>query len=1125
MCQSKNIVIGGDFNTVLDPIKDKKGGNRELTQCLKYRLELKSFIDTTNLSDIWRVLNEDNFGFTWHCKKRKIFCRLDFWLISDHLVNNVNTAQILPCINSDHNTITLSLKSTKEKRGPSYWKFNSSLLKDKEYVTKINKVIEESAVKHFSENKNIMWELIKMDIRSATISYSVYKQKERTVYESNLKTELSRLQKEINDTNNTDDIIQHMLGIENQLKSIENEKINGIIMRSKIKWSEEGEKNTSFFLNLEKNNYINKHITQLDVNGTTIFEPKQILDEEKRYYETLYLDTLTEPELEHNMTQFLSAVIVPQLTQEQSMVCELQVDITECSKALKKLKNGKTPGIDGLPPEFYKFFWPSIKSHVVESINYSFTTGEMSVNQRLGIITLIPKKDKNRMLLKNWRPISLLTTDYKLITKMIATRLSQVLPSIINNDQTGYIKGRFIGENIRTISDIIEYCKIRKLTGILLLIDFEKAFDTVKWNYMYKVIKKFNFGPKFQKWVKLIYNNIKSTVMNNGYFSSYFTIHRGVRQGCPISAYLFLLIVETLGCYIRNCKTIKGISVQGKNIKISQLADDTTLILQNENSLVKVMELLKNFQPISGLKTNIDKTQAFVIGKHTKFKNNYNLKWCRGPIKMLGISICDTEKENYIHNFEPKLKKIEAIFRVWKQRKLSLKGKITIINSLAGSLLVYPCTCLQTPPQVIKDIQKAFIHFLWDGGSSKIARNTIIKPIEEGGLKMIDLEQKIKSLKLNWIKRSIENPSSPWTLILKDLLYGIPFNYIVQCNNNCQYLMENTPKFYQEIYKVWNTIEKPEPQKLDEILQQNIWLNKNITIQNKPILWKSWFDKGITEISDLLDDNGNFLDSPQLKDKYNLPCNFMSCLQIKQAIPHIWKKQIKNLSNWVKQTVKPLYIKINGSSVNFLETETKTLYWALLNNQKNIPNCVKRWEAQYSIESEHWQNIFLIPFQSCRETYLQSFQYRIIHRILPCNSWLNNIGVSDTNLCKYRYCDSNDIDNIQHFLIHCKLTFKFWQNFKQWWNTLNIENFDPFEKEEYIIFGPHIINNTTLVINFCLILGKLYIYSSKVHQKQISFLNYLIVLKEKLTIIDSINSHNTTKTNTSEIWNLLIQNI
>ena len=160
-----------------------------------------------------------------------------------------------------------------------------------------------------------------------------------------------------------------------------------------------------------------------------------------------------------------------------------------------------------------------IKEVVLASLNYSFLKSELSVNQRRGIITVIPKKDKNKLRLKNWRPITLLTTDYKLIAKTLSVRITKVIDKLISTDQTGYIKNRYIGENIRTVHDIISYLEFKKQPGILLLIDFEKAFDSVRWNLIDEALVCFNFGPSFRNWVNILYKNIKSTVLNNGYMT------------------------------------------------------------------------------------------------------------------------------------------------------------------------------------------------------------------------------------------------------------------------------------------------------------------------------------------------------------------------------------------------------------------------------------------------------------------------------------------------------------------------------------------------------------------------------------------------------------------------------
>ena len=163
--------------------------------------------------------------------------------------------------------------------------------------------------------------------------------------------------------------------------------------------------------------------------------------------------------------------------------------------------------------------------------------------------------------MKNWRPISLLNTDYKIAAKAIAARLKRVLPEIINNDQTGFLKGRTISENIRLLNSIISYTEQQNIPGLLLFVDFEKAFDSLEWPFIEKTLTYYNFGISVISWIKLFYTDISSSIQNNGWASEFFPLGRGVRQGCPLSPYLFVLCAEILGTAIRNHKQIKGIRI------------------------------------------------------------------------------------------------------------------------------------------------------------------------------------------------------------------------------------------------------------------------------------------------------------------------------------------------------------------------------------------------------------------------------------------------------------------------------------------------------------------------------------------------------------------------------------
>ena len=181
------------------------------------------------------------------------------------------------------------------------------------------------------------------------------------------------------------------------------------------------------------------------------------------------------------------------LSNDQKIKCEGDLFEYECACSLKAMKNNKSPCSDGITTEFYKNFWNDIKLYLINSLNYSLQIGNLTDLQKQGVITLIPKAGKELSHLENWRPISLLNVDYKIATKTIANRIKLVLPSVVSHQQTGFIKDRYIGENIRLLFDILDYVDENELSSLLFFSDFEKAFDSLDNQFMIRCLKHFNF--------------------------------------------------------------------------------------------------------------------------------------------------------------------------------------------------------------------------------------------------------------------------------------------------------------------------------------------------------------------------------------------------------------------------------------------------------------------------------------------------------------------------------------------------------------------------------------------------------------------------------------------------------
>ena len=504
----ENVLLGGDFNLYLNPRLDKLDSMPETNDNPNYRAEVLSLLESSGYIDLWRTLNPHARIFTWCRGKAK--SRLDYFITSEHFLNTFSEVTILPGIHSDHSLLKFSLNSSasKHKPGRGFWKFNVSLLHDDNYVKEIKNIIASSSEKYdYIEDRRVVWELIKLEIRTFTVHYSVKKKRETNRLEKELNDRYTELHGSVHTGEVSEDIMCEYKNIKSELELIEKHKARGIIMRSKCQWTEEGEKNTSYFLRLEKQNFCNKLITQLNVDGDIIRDPKQILSAQKNYYNDLYTENIKQDDIFiENVEMFTDHPLVPKITEEHKHKCEQSISESEVLKSLKHMKNGRSPGSDGLSAEFYKFFWQDLKTDLLSCINYSLKHGELSIEQKRGIITLIPKKDKDRLFLKNWRPISLLNVDYKLIAKSLSNRLTEILQYIIDEDQTGYIKGRFIGCNIRIIEDLIIFTEKNNIPGIIMTIDFEKAFDSMNWQFIDYTLEAFNFGPQYRSYIKTLYN-------------------------------------------------------------------------------------------------------------------------------------------------------------------------------------------------------------------------------------------------------------------------------------------------------------------------------------------------------------------------------------------------------------------------------------------------------------------------------------------------------------------------------------------------------------------------------------------------------------------------------------------
>ena len=632
-------LICGDFNLVLNPSVD----------CYNYvkinnpraRIKLIDIMEELNLTDVFRYYNPDVKRYSWRKRNPVKQARLDYFVASNSMIDNIDSCNIRASYRSDHSVIKTVISKSNFTIGRGTWKFNNSLLKSKDYLKLVNKIIDEEkyalpvySIDYIKQNyDNIKFtieddmfiELLFLRLRGETLKFATFEKKKKNLQEQNLLRDIADLENNISGQFNSNLLDDK----KSELELLRKQKLKGHSIRSRMQWLHEGEKPTAFFCKLENKNCSEKIIRKVQTRDRTVItEQEKVLKEIENYYHNLFKskDDIIQS---HNAKDIITQA---KLKHVPKVELGKEISVTEIGATLRKMKNNKSPGIDGITAEFLKVFWGKLKFFITNGINNCYVKGVLSTSMRQSMIICLPKGDKDRKFVKNWRPISLLTVIYKLASGSIANRLKPILRHIISEPQCGFVPGRSIGDCTRLIYDLMFYLEKHKLPGLLMQIDFEKAFDSVSWDFLYTVLESFGFDCKFINWIKLFNTDIKAYILQCGFLSDPITIGRGCRQGDPISAYLFLLVAEVLCCLIRKSKDVSGISIGNVTLKLTQFADDTTIILDgSKDSLQATLNILEIFGQLSGLKINAEKTKLVWVGSEVTSKRMLNvsqkLKW------------------------------------------------------------------------------------------------------------------------------------------------------------------------------------------------------------------------------------------------------------------------------------------------------------------------------------------------------------------------------------------------------------------------------------------------------------------------------------------------------------------
>jgi exonuclease III len=750
---SRFIILAGDFNFTVDNRFDKVGGNPN--SGTEGAAEMRRLCYDFSLLDVYRQMYPHTVSVTWSSANGTISCRLDRIYISNTLDPYVSNSDVTPVAFSDHKAVTLDLDLPNvAKIGPGFWKCNTSVLNDPKFVQDLeNRWSDWSDVAEFTST---WWDLVKVRFKQLVIKHSKRLAQEQRARIKILEDDLVYLVKM--DSYNPGTYKFLIDNTKAKLMELFSERQVGVKLRSKVQILEESEKPTRFFLKREHHQATSSVISYLNINGNDIMGQDEIAQAVSNFYSELFT---SQPIDESLLDYFVHDL--PTLKEEDKSICEGPITLTECEHAIKAMSAHKSPGLDGLPMEFYLRFFYLIGPSYVRMMNRCFEEMAMPLSQKHGVIKLLCKDDTHPELLKNWRPISLLNVDYKILTKILTTRLSRVIGSLVHLDQTSSVPGRSILDNLHLVRNIIDYLDFKKLPGILVSLDQEKAFDRVSHQFLFSVLKNYGFGPQFQRWIRLIYTDISSSVLVNGYLSPKFFLTRGVRQGCSLSPLLYILCLEPLLIKIRQDNQITGIPVPGEQeqAKVIAFADDVAIITSNESSVRKLLGLTECFENASGSKLNRLKTFGIWLGTWAdRVDSVCNIHFSRDIQKFYGILL---ERGHFsIQNWEKLLNKFKTTLGFYLDRDLTIRGRSVIAQSMACSKLWYVGAVSDIPSVYLSSLNASLFNFVWAHKPEWVNRKVMSLPPSAGGMGVVNIEQKLNALRLMHLRDFILGTSAKW---------------------------------------------------------------------------------------------------------------------------------------------------------------------------------------------------------------------------------------------------------------------------------------------------------------------------------------------------------------------------
>ena len=1011
------IIVGADFNAVFNHRWDRS--NNTINNSLS-NTALCNLAQHFNLTDVWRFKNPDKKEYTFFSARHQTFSRIDVILLSSGLLHYVKSVAIIHMSLSDHhaNRCEFLFPSNSPKRAPR-WRLNLTLLQNPQFCQQFKQGLAEfvSVNKDSVADIRYVWNAIKGYIRNSSIAFS------SGVNRRQLKAilDLERIQSKLieeQQSNFNRDKERQLAKTTSELNALITKRSEFLVHRAKQSDYLDGSK-PSYLLasKIRYNEGLADIPSIINEAGTLVHDPSLINLEFQKFYKTLYTSDITNTEeLEH----FFIGLDLPHLSLIEAETLEAPITLNEIYDALKSMNAGKSPGLDGIPPEMYQTFWPEIGPIILEMFQKAISEGNFHRDVNTAIISLLHKKGKDPNLCSSYRAISLLNADVKLYAKVITKRLETVLLTLVHSNQSGFVKNRFASDNIRRLLHIIHLSSNMISPCAILSIDCEKAFDRLQWPYLWFTLKKFGFGEGFIGMLKTLYNNPTAVVLTGNQSSSPFNITRGCRQGCPLSGLLFIISLEVLAQKIRQSENVKPILVQNTSHKISLYADDLLLYMNDvPTTLPAVLEIFRKFSLISGYKINSNKSALLPLNKIMMDTQIVTTIPIVPHFRYLGIDIYANIETIIAKNYNRLYNAVKEDHDKWDKLNLSIASRISIVrmNTLPKVNFYVSMLPLATPHKFWDKVKTCVSKFIWNKKKPRIRTSILEHSKESGGQNLPNFELYYISFILRPLQQWFDEASqAPWVQIEQNIVSPFPLKDILFSNLTDEYCMERFGPIIAHAVRIWKQTENIFQWEIPWHKNTPIFRNNRLLIGQRPITFSQWQRCGINTLPDMMSNDG-LMTFQELKSKFNLPgTSFFFYLQLRTAMrtygvpwnDNLPKHPVAEMvtSNITKGFVSHVYGELQKATNTFMGITT-------------IWNVELRDHGQVDWRRV-WNNIAI----TSRNYNHQMIHYKLIHRFYLTPRKCCQLQMVPTPLCTL--CPSRVVGTYMHMFWECDRVKTFW---------------------------------------------------------------------------------------------------